>query len=433
MAEAAANAAEFTKWGLAELKARESQKISFLPDNPKKNGTKSHARYERYKEAKTVGEFLRLTSDDLRSAGVDWKFDAKQGYLQLGAVNAETPSGKAAAEEGKPAAKPAVEQPAAKQVRRKKEASASKSKAAASVTAAGQEISSTPGALTKSASSTARASAGDASADAESLGTAATADDAQADDRDHDDDAEKFWESLVSSVPPTVEPAADKENKRSRKRHGAGSEPSEGKSTSKRHRAAGAAADEAARIFSDTARLWEAYEKGGARAVASTEKQAARAPERAPAAPEAPATAAPETAEPPAARETAAPPASDGSLSDHARAKKLLIDLLGSEGAMEFVTFARTLRQEKRDAPAFAKQAWEAKLRAVIARSDEAADHACAEVLSRARRGIPCMTGLEVMSFEEARVVLMRCGGTEALNRDRERRKAAASQQTIEV
>ena len=39
---------------------QEYVKISVKQANPKQQGSKSHARYERYKAATTVGEYLRL-------------------------------------------------------------------------------------------------------------------------------------------------------------------------------------------------------------------------------------------------------------------------------------------------------------------------------------------------------------------------------------
>lgn len=64
----------------------DSQRICFQSLNPKKVLTAAFERYERYKRAQTVGEYLQVfkeTPADIKFAKVDFQNDQKKGYLRL--------------------------------------------------------------------------------------------------------------------------------------------------------------------------------------------------------------------------------------------------------------------------------------------------------------------------------------------------------------
>lgn len=236
--------------------------------------------------------------------------------------------------------------------------------------------------------------------------------------RDSDDeDAADFWSTLDCKSGQSV---PEKKSMRPRKRLAAKPESSaEGEFRENKRKRARRGAPE----VSQPVATHEAEDAKSSTVPAAAVKTPARA-----------AATVEETHMPAAATESVAS-ASGRSGSERGRSKELLIELLGTDGAREFVSFARAMWREKQEAPLRAMKAWEAKLRAVLAGNLEQADKACAEVLSRARRGVPCLNGLPVLSFEEARILILRCGGKEALNRDRQRRMAAqaAAQKVIIV
>lgn len=72
---------------------------------------------------------------------------------------------------------------------------------------------------------------------------------------------------------------------------------------------------------------------------------------------------------------------------------------------------------------------WEDQITTLISRSASSADKTVAEVLGRARAGKPIgsLPDLLVKSYEEARLLLLRCGAKEALERERAQRNGGAT------
>ena len=52
--------------------------------NPKRAGSQAHARYEKYQNAKTVGEYFEL--NDTKQARADFKHDLSKGFIKFEAA-----------------------------------------------------------------------------------------------------------------------------------------------------------------------------------------------------------------------------------------------------------------------------------------------------------------------------------------------------------
>lgn len=79
-AEQAAKPSKPVKAEKAEASQRsDTRKIVLLvKDNPKREGSSAHARYELYRKAKTVADFIEAGG----TAG-DVRYDAKMGFIEL--------------------------------------------------------------------------------------------------------------------------------------------------------------------------------------------------------------------------------------------------------------------------------------------------------------------------------------------------------------
>lgn len=66
------------------FKVEDDTRIEYAP-NPKRNGSKAHARYEIYSQATTVREYLDLMQDDevRKYAKADLRYDEEKGYLKI--------------------------------------------------------------------------------------------------------------------------------------------------------------------------------------------------------------------------------------------------------------------------------------------------------------------------------------------------------------
>lgn len=56
----------------------ENSKIEYVGKNPKRKGSKAHARFEKYMKAKTVSEFLKLGG-----LAADLRYDGDKGFLKI--------------------------------------------------------------------------------------------------------------------------------------------------------------------------------------------------------------------------------------------------------------------------------------------------------------------------------------------------------------
>jgi hypothetical protein len=123
-----------------------------------------------------------------------------------------------------------------------------------------------------------------------------------------------------------------------------------------------------------------------------------------------------------AARNLSAPPAQPPSSLD------LLAELLGAAGAAEFLAESEMLGDAHEVSPPSRRdpspaeleanfKRFEARLTQAIGRSAADADRCVKEILRRSFDGAPMGAGLPVVSVEEARLRLIRCGGKAALLR----------------
>lgn len=71
---------EKTEYVVGSTKLTSDTKIKFVA-NPKRTGSKAHSRYEKYSQAKTFGEYLKL--NDPKMAMADARYDLSKEFLKI--------------------------------------------------------------------------------------------------------------------------------------------------------------------------------------------------------------------------------------------------------------------------------------------------------------------------------------------------------------
>ena len=69
-----------TEWVINGTKVEESTKLKFA-ENPKREGSKAHTRYEQYSKAKTWGQYLKVAEPKFAMA--DARYDLQKEFLKI--------------------------------------------------------------------------------------------------------------------------------------------------------------------------------------------------------------------------------------------------------------------------------------------------------------------------------------------------------------
>lgn len=64
------------------VKLEKDMVMSYV-DNPKRSGFKAHARYELYKNAASIEEYMEICEGDIKYAKPDLRYDEEHGYLLI--------------------------------------------------------------------------------------------------------------------------------------------------------------------------------------------------------------------------------------------------------------------------------------------------------------------------------------------------------------
>ncbi len=64
------------------VKVEKDMVLSYV-NNPKRAGFKAHARYELYKSAESIEEYMEICEDNIKYAKPDLRYDEEHGYLLI--------------------------------------------------------------------------------------------------------------------------------------------------------------------------------------------------------------------------------------------------------------------------------------------------------------------------------------------------------------